>query len=258
MQQMTEKPTKTLTYFETIKEILELYGHSFKYIIWLVVLASLVQTVVSTLMPKNPVIGSAVSILESVVSMFFYAWILYQADSVYMKRTVSINDSLRVARKRFLYLLGLVLLYIALVLIVALFATGLYFIGQTLHIEYVLGAIGLLLFIYIISLLAFSMPALVLDGLTPFKSMMYSVQLIWKHWWRVFSLFILFLIPVFLLSLSILLLNTRNLWLITLYEFIFNIIMYPLMISLVLVLYHDLKERFQVAGFKHMTDRSTP
>lgn len=255
---MTEKILKPLSFFEAVKEIAIFYVKVFKHIFLLVVLASLLQAIVSALMPENPSVGLAISILSSVVAMFFYAWILYHANTVYLNEPVKPKESLNHAKKRFLPLIGVLLLYILLVAVLTAFAFALQLLGASFHIEYITIALVVLLFIFIFTLLALTMPALVLDNLSAYRSFEHSVKLVWGHWWRTFGLIIIFVVPIILLSLAVLLIPTRNILWITLYEFIFHILTYPLMISLIIVIYHDLKTRQHMVGFKHIANQPKP
>lgn len=249
---MTERIVKSLPFFTAVKDIAVFYVQVFKYIIWLVILAALVQAIMSLLVPQNPTVGLAVSLLGSVVSMFFYAWILYRADSVLMNRPETMLDALHVAKKRFLHLLAVLILYILLALVLYLFAYGMQILGQVLHIEWLLGFITLCIVVFIFTLLAFTMPAVVIDQMPALKAFEYSARLVWGNWWHTFGVIFIYMIPVLLLSLAVLLFPTRNIVFMTLYEFVYHIIIYPLMISLILILYHDLKTRHQMAGFKRI------
>lgn len=83
---MTERIVKPLPFFVAIKDIALFYVHVFKHIVGVVAIAALIQAIVSILVPENATVGLAVSLLASVISMFFYAWILYRADSILMNR----------------------------------------------------------------------------------------------------------------------------------------------------------------------------
>lgn len=252
----TEKFNRPLSFWETVKEVLACYCHIFWRILGLVVIAAALQAFVSILMPENPTVGLAVSVLNAVIAMFFYAWILAHADNLLMNRPTTLRDSLRIAKERYLALLALLLLYIVIMMVLGLFAFGMQLAGSSLHIVYVFALITLCILIFIFTLIAFAMPAVILDQKPALKSFEYSARLVWGHWWRTFSIFMVFVIPVVLLSLVILILPTRNIAVISGYEFIYHIITYPLMIAVVLVLYHDLKTRKQIANVKHLDNQA--
>jgi hypothetical protein len=252
---MTEQITVPTPFFKMIKKVAFFYVHVFKKIFWLVVLASLLQAVVPALIPEEPTVGLAVNILSALVLMFFYAWILARADSLLLGRvTETIQDALQVAKKRFLSILGALVVYLVLAFAIVLLGIALHRLGTLWNIDFlmllILAAIGI--FFYI--LFFFSIPSIVLDRLPVLRGFEYSARIVRGHWWRTFGIIIIFIIPLIVLSLSILLLPTRNLGVITLYEFIFHIIMYPLVVSITLVLYHDLKSRRQMQMFKHVSE----
>jgi hypothetical protein len=250
---MTERIVKPLPFFVAVKEIAIFYVQIFKHILGLVALAALLQAFVSLLVPENPTVGLAVSLLGSLVSMFLYAWILYRADSVLMNRSETTHHALRVAKKTFLPLIGVLAVYLVLMIVLALFGFGMQMLGKLIHLTLLLTIATLGLVLFVLTLIAFTMPAVVLDRFPIFKSFEYSIRLVWRNWWRTFGIILIFVIPVGLLSLLIPLLPPRgNLAFITFYEFVYHMITYPLMISLILILYHDLKTRHHVEGFKHM------
>lgn len=253
---MIERMDKPLPFLEVVKEVALFYVRVFKPILPIVLVASAIQAVVSLLAVVNSTIGLAVSVLGAVASVFFSAWILYHADSVLMNRPETKKDALHVAKKRFLPLLIVFVLYVALTVLIFLFGFGMQYLGKILHIEWVFALITLCVLFFIFTLLAFTFPLVVLENTPAFKSFEGSVKLVWRHWWHTFGVFMAFLIPVMLLSLSVLLLPTRNIVVITVYEYIYHVITYPLMISMILVLFHDLKARHQMEGFKHVVERN--
>lgn len=252
----TEKFLRPLSIWETIKEVLTCYCHIFWRILGLVVIAAALQALVSILMPENPTVGLAVSVLNAVIAMFFYAWILAHADNLLMNRPATLHDSLKVAKDRYLALLALLLLYVVIMMVLGVFAFGMQLLGSTFHIVYLFALITLCFLIFIFTLIAFAMPAVILDQKPALKSFEYSARLVWGHWWRTFFIFMIFVIPVVILSLAILIFQTRNILVITVYEFFYHIITYPLMIAVVLVLYHDLKTRKQISNVKHLDERT--
>lgn len=251
---MTERLAKPLPFFVAVKEIAIFYAHVFKHIIGLVFLAALVQAAVSLLIPQNPTVGLAVSILSSVVTMFFYAWILAHADAILNHRDESKEAAFALAKKRFLPLIGVLAVYIALGIVLFLFGFGMQMLGKITHLMWLFAAITLAVALFVLVLLAFSMPAVILDGMPVFKSFESSIKLVWGHWWRVFGIIIIFIVPVLLLSLAVLLFNTSNILVLTVYEFFYHLITYPLMISLILILYYDLKARHHMEGFRQISN----
>jgi hypothetical protein len=258
MREQSLRFLKPLTFFGAVKEVALLYVHLFKPIVGIVLLAALVQVVVAIVTPQNPVVGGAISILGIIVNLFFYAWILYRADSILMNRPETIKDALRVAKKRFLYLLGVFVIYILLTLLLVLFAFGMQLLGSLLHLKILFAIITICLALFVFVLLTFSMPAVVLDQMPVLKSFEFSAKLVWHHWWHTFGVILIYLIPVVLLSFAIVFfLYTRNIFIITALEFIYHIITYPLMVALILVLYHDLKTGHQREAFKRVAELET-
>lgn len=251
---MTERVIKPLSFWVAIKEIANFYCRVFKHILGLVVIAALIQALISALIPENPVLAFTISLFGSIIAMFFYAWILYRADSVLMNRPEGVKDALQVAKKRFLPVLGVLAIYVAIVLLFILFGFGMQLLGNLLHVTWLMAAITILVLLFIMTLLAFTMPAVILDKMPVFKAFEYSVKLVWGHFWHTFGVMAVYLIPVILFS-FLMVFFTSNLVVITIYEFIYHIITYPLMISLILILYYDLKSRHNIEGFKHIAEK---
>jgi hypothetical protein len=251
---MTEQVVKPLAFFEAVKHVILFYFHVYRHIIGLVVLASLAQAIVSLLMPENPTVGLAISVLDAIVSMFFYGWIIDRADIVLMNRQETTHDALKVAKRTFLPLMGVLGIYVFLMFVLTLFGFGMQILGTTFHGVSLFALITLLIAIFILMLFAFSMPAVVLDSLPVIKSFERSAKLVWGHWWRTFGVTAIFVIPIILLSLLVWSLS-NSIWTLSLLEFIYHLIVYPLMVSLVLVLYYDLKARYQMLGFKRIIQR---
>lgn len=255
---MTERMTKPLPFFKLMQEVASLYLHIFKQVFWLIFLAALIQAFVSIFMPQNPTLGLAISLLSLIVATFFYAWILHQADSIYMNRADSIQDSLHIAKRRIMPLLVVLFLYILLFLVLGIFGFGMQKLGTLFEAqkraEIIFAIISIAVLVYVLTFIAFTMPAVVLDSMSALKSFEYSVKLVRGHWWKTFGILLIAMIFVALISLGILNLPSRNIWVVTLYDFIADLIIYPLMVSVTLVLYHDLRARRQIQGFKHLSD----
>lgn len=251
---MPERNVTPLSFFKAVEEIALLYVHLFKYILFPVFLASLIQALVPLLTPREPTVGLAVSILGVLVLMFLYAWILHQADSVYMNRPATLRESLGVAKKRFLYVLGVTGIFVILIFILAAFVFALYRLGVLLGIDFAMFTLAAIVIVYIGVLLAFPIPATVLDNTPILRSFETSAKLVTGHWWHTFGIMIVYMIPIILASLAMVLLPTRNLFVVSLYEFVYHILAYPLFVAVTLVLYHDLKARHQMYAFKHVND----
>lgn len=268
---MTEKITKPLSASQAIKETFANYGGVFKRIFWLVALLTFLNIVVSLIasfFAPESAVAITIFLLFAIVSLFFTAWIFAHGDHYFMQEAPDYKASLKVARKRFLPLIGLTLLYIVLLGILFLFGYGLYLFGKTIHIETIMLVLIYLIGFFVIYLLVFSVPAVVLDDMSPLKGMIYSAKLVWKHWWHVFIVFFVALIPLLLVNflggflagfLGVAFKNSPH-WImffvVFLLQFIVTIVTYPLMLSALLVLYHEMKARFQHTEFQHMVDRS--
>ncbi len=252
---MTERFVRPLNFSEAIREVAKAYIHIFKPIIGIVLLAAIVQGVVSLIMPQNTTIGLSIAILANLLYFFFYAWILARGDSVLMNRAETNKDAMHLAKKRFIPVIGVFALYMVLLFILFLFGFGMQYLGNLLHITSLLALLTLAFFLFLFTLLAFTIPAVILDSMPVFKSFEYSARLVWKNWWRTFGVFLVYILPVVLLSLLIIyVVSYQNIVAITIFEFVFHVLVYPIMIAVTLVLYHDLKFRHNKLGFKRVVE----
>lgn len=269
---MNERITQPLSTGQAIKEIFANYGGVFKSIFWLVTLMSVVAIVGSLFVPlifglrsHNPVsvytlLGTiSFFTLLAIISFFFYGWMLDYANNYLMQEPRDYKASMKVATKRFLPLIGGLFLYFLLAGIFYFLAFGVIRVGQGHHFDWLLVVIVVLIVLAILLLPMFLAPAIVLDGMSPLKSMIYSAKLVWKNWLHVLLVLLVLVIAVFLLNfiggffigffgalfknnpLVPLLVNIAV-------QFLLLILTYPLIISATLILYHELKARERITG----------
>lgn len=249
---MKEKFLSPVPFLKMIEFIIKFYFHVFRHIFWIVVFLALLQAIIPALSPVKPSVGIAISILSIIVFMFFHAWALYHADTVLMERNETIWQSLQMTKHRFINVLGAIFLYLILAAIFSFLIFSLVRLGGLMGLDILFFALSVMIIIYFTVLFAFSIPAIVIDGMPIIKAFEQSVRLVWHHWWRTFGIMAIFSIPIILLSLGVVLLTQENMVLITIYEFFYHIIAYPLFLAFTLILYHDLRYRHQAEAFKHL------
>ena len=100
-----------------------------------------------------------------------------------------------------------------------------------------------------IFLFYFALPLIVLEKNGVFKSFENSVKLVWGSWWFTFGILLIVhfvVIAIGLLVTSII--PSRDIIILALWNFIFSIFAYPLIISTTLTLLHHLKLRHPNVG----------
>lgn len=251
---MKDKILSPIPFFRMLKLIPKFYITLFPHIFWIVLSLALLQAIVPAFVPVKPSVGLAITILSIIVFMFFHAWALYHADSVLMERGENIWQSLAMVKHRFINLLGAIFSYFILSVALGLMTFALVRLGALIRLDILFFVISLIIILYITVLFAFSIPAIVLDGAPILKAFELSARMVWGHWWRTFAIMLIFSIPIVLLSLGVVfitsIITVENLLLITLYEFFYHIVAYPLFVAFTIILYHDLRYRYQAQNFK--------
>lgn len=250
---MKDKILSPIPFFRMLKLIPKFYFYVFPHIIWIVVSLAVLQALVPLFSPVKPSVGLAITILSIIVFMFFHSWALYHADNILMERGETVWQSLKMVKHRFVNILGAIFLYLILSLALGLMMYSLVRLGALFRADILFFVISVIIITYLAVIFAFTIPAIVLDGASILGGFELSARLVWGHWWRAFGIMFIFSIPIVLLSLGVVLFTSDNLLIITIYEFIYHIIMYPLFVAFTLILYHDLRFRHQSEGFKKVS-----
>lgn len=250
---MIEKFLSPLPFFREIKYIIHFYFHVFRYIFWLVLILALLQAFVPALAPLQPTVGLAIAVLSILAFTFFHGWALYRGDTILMGRDETMREAFHVVKKRFINMVIALFIYAILSLVFTFMVIALLRLGKLMGLDLAFFIIAIIFLLYVGVLLTFALPAIILDGASVIRGFETSARLVWRHWWRAFGIMVVFAIPIVLLSLGQILIAESNIIWTIIYEFIYHIITYPLYVSLLLVIYHDLKFRHHAESFKQIT-----
>jgi len=163
-----------------------LYGATFSKVVWIAIVGAVIGNLPSFLMPGTPgedpeaaaaAMGQLLWLLPLTMggTIFCYAAIFYRMHGLAMGRETSLGDTLLVALRKFLPLIGASILYLlALMLgLVALVIPGI--------------VLGITLYFY--------MPLIVLENAGIVPALKTSHRLVWGDWWRTATVLT---VPVFI------------------------------------------------------------
>lgn len=244
---MTTYATAPLNFFQLLKKCFSSYPIVFKAIWqWVLLLAAL--NFISTVAIKfNPYVGWAMLILVLLVNAFIFAAVLSLAHNALSGNRATHKEAIAVAKNRYLPLLGGYILFLALAVVLGIIDFSVVALGNAMNLKFlfvILGAIVVLFSLFIIFLLYFALPLIVLEKHTVFKSFENSAKLVWKHWWLVFG--ILLIMHIIVVGVGIFgsgILPTHDIVVLGVWNFIVQLIFAPLMIATILTILHDLKLR---------------
>lgn len=234
-------------FFRLLRDSFAGFDKVLKSIWYLILISACLGLIGAEVFKLNHHIGIAVFVLIFFVFTFIYAIVLYRSDGVLAAKPVSMREAISVAKKRYLRLLGAYIVMMVIITILAAVDFGVWALTDALKIQFLeillTGIVGLLT-IFVVYLVVFAIPLIVLGNHGVFKSYEDSIKLVWGNWWRVFGILLIIyfvLIAVALLGAQLVHLNMPVIMII--WHFIYHFISYPLVISATLVLLHDLRMR---------------
>ena len=151
------------------------------------------------------------------------------------------------ARRRYLRFLGGYLLLILLFLMIVATAYGFASISDFdifQKVAPVFYAIAVIFCIMGFFLLYFVLPVIVIDHQSVFKSLDISVKWVWQYKWPIYAvLIIIYAVLIAAFFASVKLVPTKDMVTSSIFNFVLQFLVYPFMISTVLVLLNDMKVR---------------
>ncbi len=237
---MKTLPTQPISLFQLIKTSIIAYFKILPQIIGLVVLSSLGHFVIPPLYLQDPAFAAIAFVGFVLLTWFLYTAIICRARICLLGGHIDFTHAFRLAKQRYLSVLGSNVIFFAIgaLLILIQFALSL-----LLHpnLYFVLSAIiNIVIFVF----LYFAIPEIALEHSPILKSFKKSVRLVRHHWWRTFI--ILALVGAAILgceALGILFTGKSRMFLFTGYHFLLQVVFYPLIIAVTILLLNDLELR---------------
>lgn len=258
---MTTYATTPQSFFSLLGECIANYSKVFKPVWRWVLLAVALSLIGSFLIKFNPYVGWAVYVLVLLANLFIFGVMLHLSHTALLGNVPNTQESLTVAKKRYLSLLGVYLIFVLVSVLLGFVDYAIFSLGNLVNLKIVftiLGIVAGLITLLVIFLLFFAFPIVILEKLGVFKSYEKSIKLVWGNWWRIFGiilivyiilvavLFVLFIVPI----IGFVMLSSAKafppfgtlIFYITLYA-IAQILAIPLYLSTILTVLNDLKLR---------------
>lgn len=248
-------------FLSLLKSSFKAFPLIFKRMWGLFLFLAVLQAVVGIIggkLSNTSIIFHLLSLLISLLFLYFYIVILHNGDQLLKQQAVSLKNSFSYAANRYWRVLGygvlLLLLYVIVGGVVGFAAGGIFYVFHV-SLGWLIPIFGVI-YLYLIILFFCAMPAIILDKVKVWSSFGISVRLVQKNWWRVFGVFVC----IYLLIILLVLLGVLIMWPLGLLKagavtsmasiafgavisFLSIFVFLPLIISAVLVIYRDLKLR---------------
>lgn len=245
---MRKLPTHPLGVIPLLFKIIHCYVCVLPHIVGLTLLTGMGHFMVVPVFLRNPVMAALLMVGWVFLAWFLYILILHKAQAVLLGKNTSMTELLHISRKRYLLVLGsnLVFFGIGLMILLTEYVLNLLFDLVNLHPFYLFLSVGINIFMFVY--LYFAVPEIALERVSIFKGFMKSIALVRKNWWRVWSVLALFgLAIVGFEALGVLFTGQHRVLLLTGYQFLLQILFFPAIVTMTLLLLNDLKLRAQEA-----------
>lgn len=209
---------------------------------WYLLLLVVVLTMIAVLVfPLNIYVAASILVLMSLAIVFLMAVVIHIGDKVLQGKLAGLNDSIVNAKKRYLAILGGIVLLMLAMAITGVIDFALYKLGEWLGIKALFSIIALGFSFFVGLVFYFVWPLLVLEKQTVLKCFEKSTRLFLGNPWRILGVFlIVHLITFAVSSLGAVFLRWPELsFFYIIYGLLIQFFIYPLIISMVLVLLHD-------------------
>lgn len=210
--------------------------------IWYLLLAIIVLIIIPVLIfPLNSYIGGAVSILILLAVIFIFAITLYISNAVFADKSASLSEANQVVRKRYLFVLGGMLLAVAIMVIAIIIDFGIFAIGDWLGLHTLALVVVFIFTVFAGLLFYFALPLIIIEKQGILKSFEKSARLFLANAWRIVAVFVVIHLITFLVSsLGLLFFHfPKGQLLYFVYTLILQFLIYPLIISTILILMQD-------------------
>lgn len=204
----TNLPTRTLTYTQIMANSFKLYQSSFSKVIWLSFILALI-----TFTPRFIVLFTGQDIfraaswlsfnklfliLINIIGLMFFIGILWRMHCVTIGEKETLKDDLKMGTRRVIavFFAGLLQTLLAFGVMMLVFLMQLMLFKYNFNeINNTFGMIvtilvyfaEFLLIVYCVTLFIFMLPIIAVENQGIMRALEKSVQLVWDHWWKVFS-----------------------------------------------------------------------
>jgi hypothetical protein len=200
--------------------------------------------IVPWLFRVNYVVGWAAVIGSIIYTWYLFTVILYRADARINNIRMSYRGAFATAVQRYLAVLGGNVLFFALLIVVQLAEYAIWLTADVVYSSLALIMLFVVLDAFLFTLVYFAIPIIILEKRHVLPAFAESAKLVRRSWIRTFFvLFTLLMVTLGVAGIGVLLFSDHPMFLITVFDYFYQLIVYPLIISTTLVLYYDLKSR---------------
>jgi hypothetical protein len=243
MSLLPQQPSSMVT---NVLTALKAYPKIFPRIVWLVALSSIGHLVIPPLYLLNPTFAFVGVVGFILLTWFLYPVIMWLSESAIENTHLDRPEAYKLARDRYLSLLGSNVIFFTIGLFMALVIYGLDLVFHLIGHHPFFFAINIALSVYIFIMLYFAIPSIVMEKNVIIGAFFRSIELVKGNWWRTFLPLVLVGLAILgFEALGILFSGKARMVMFTGYHFILQMAFYPLVVSLTLVLLNDLKLRHQ-------------
>lgn len=243
---MLQLPKTPSSIGQKLKNSFRFYPIVFRQIWWIFLISALVHIINPWFFKFNMTVGWVVFVGFVLVVWFFFAAILWRADAVMHGKTQTYAESFRIARFRYLFVLGGNLVFFVIVAVVFLVEKAVISASELIHLNVLFTVISVIIDSYFFLLIYFAVPLIVIDRCSILTAFEKSIRLVWGHWWSTFFVMIIPMILIILIAFfGIILTGEHRFILLTVYDFFYMLLIYPFIVTSTLVALNDLKIRKQ-------------
>jgi hypothetical protein len=233
-----------LAYHQLIKNSFAAYPFVFKKAWPLFLLAPLPHLILPLLFVYNQTFGWAALFGSILFTWYIFAVILFRVSAGLYGTAVSYTDAFSVAVSRYIKVLGGNVLFFAALLIIGLAEFSIWLTVDVMFSSVALMGAFIIIDAFLFTLIYFAIPIIVLDKLNVLPAFGHSAILVKRSWFRTFMVLLSILMVIMGLGMfGILLTSTNRMLLLTLFDYVYQLVAYPLIISVTLTLLNDLKLR---------------
>lgn len=215
---------------------------------WALILLSSFLSVIPAVVAKFDVyVSMAISVLIFLALVFIYSVLLHMSHITLTGKPPVLKESLANAKKRYLPLLGGYIVFILIGLIFYVVGRAIFTFGTLVNFDSLALILVFLLVVAAIFLLFsvyFALPLIILEHHPVIDSFTKSIRLVWRHFWFTFAiLLVVHLVVLLIANIGFVFITSRDVLVLGIWNFIYMLLVYPLLIATTLMVLNDLRLR---------------
>ncbi len=243
MKTLANKPQSIV---QNILDVFYFYPAIFKLTWPLITITAFLHLVYPWALKFNVYVGLAFVVACILLIWFLFAAIIYRSFYYLKGEAISYEMVWRHARRRFIAILAGNVIFIFILAFASFIELALIQAAEIVHLDKEVIIFSAVLNLFILILIYFAVPLIVLDNSRVFSSFEKSARLVIGNWWRAFLPWVFFVLVLIILNgIAILITGQLRFMLYTAGMFLITLVFYPLIVGYTLTLLNDLKLRQQ-------------